>query len=44
MNEDIFLQFDDIDKSLRDIIYSIKRPCHILPDLDGTLFGTYGKL
>ncbi|GFI31950.1 hypothetical protein IMSAGC013_03349 [Lachnospiraceae bacterium] len=42
MDEDTLLQFDDIDKSLRDIIYSIKRPEHILLDLDSTLFGTYG--
>lgn len=37
------IQFDDIDRSLRDIIYSIKRPEHILLDLDSTLLGTYGK-
>ena len=43
MNEDTLIQFDDIDKSLRDIIYSIKRPEHMLLDLDSTLFGTYGK-
>ena len=43
MNEDTLMQFDDIDKSLRDIIYSIKRPDHILLDLDSTLFGTYGN-
>ncbi len=28
MNEDTLIQFDDIEKSLRDIIYSIKRPEH----------------
>ena len=43
MNEDTLIQFDDIDKSLRDIIYSIKCPEHMLPDLDSTLFGTYGN-
>ncbi len=43
MNEDSLTQFDDIDKSLRDIIYSIKRPEYMLLDLDSTLFGTYGK-
>ena len=43
MNEDTLLQFDDIDKSLRDIIYSIKCPEHMLLDLDSTLFGTYGN-
>ncbi len=43
MDEDTLIQFDDIDKNLRDIIYSIKRPEHVLLDLDSTLFGTYGK-
>lgn len=43
MDEDTLLQFDDIDKSLRDTIYSIKRPEHMLLDLDSTLFGTYGN-
>ena len=43
MDEDTLVQFDDIDKNLRDIIYSIKRPEHMLLDLDSTLFGTYGK-
>ena len=43
MGEDTLIQFDDIDKSLRDIIYSIKRPEHMLLDLDSTLFGTYGS-
>ena len=43
MDEDTLLQFDDIDKSLRDIIYSIKCPEHMLLDLDSTLFGTYGN-
>ena len=41
MDEDTLLQFDDIDKCLRDIIYSIKRP--ELLDLDSPLFGTYGS-
>lgn len=43
MDEGTLLQFDDIDKSLRDIIYSIKYPEHMLLDLDSTLFGTYGS-
>ena len=43
MGEDTLMQFDDIDKSLRDIIYSIKCPEHMLLDLDSTLFGTYGN-
>ena len=42
MDEDTLIQFDDIDRSLRDIIYSIKRPEHVLLDLDSTLFETYG--
>ena len=43
MDEDTLIQFDDIDKNLRDTIYSIKRPEHVLLDLDSTLFGTYGR-
>ena len=43
MDENTLLQFDDIDKSLRDIIYSIKCPEHMLLDLDSTLFGTYSN-
>ena len=43
MDKDTLLQFDDIDKSIRDIIYAIKRPEHMLLDLDSTLFCTYGN-
>ena len=43
MDEDTLVQFDDIDKNLRDIIYFIKCPEHVLLDLDSTLFGTYGR-
>ena len=43
MDEDTLIQFDDIDKNLRDTIYSIKRPEHVLLDLDSTLFDTYGR-
>ena len=43
MDEDTLVQFDDIDKNLRDIIYSIKCPEPVLLDLDSTLFGTYGR-
>ncbi|MDE6845497.1 MAG: IS1380 family transposase [Lachnospiraceae bacterium] len=43
MDEDTLIQFDDINKSLRDIIYSIKCPEHMLLNLDSTLFGTYGN-
>lgn len=42
MDDDTLRQFDDIDKCLRDIVYAIKRPEHILLDLDSTLFRTYG--
>lgn len=42
MDEDTLIQFDDIDKCLRDIIYAIQCPEHILLDLDSTLFATYG--
>ncbi|MBQ1688274.1 MAG: IS1380 family transposase, partial [Lachnospiraceae bacterium] len=42
MDEDTLSQFDDIDKCLRDIVYAIKRPEHMLLDLDSTLFDTYG--
>ena len=42
MDEDTLIQFDDIDRNLRDIIYSIKRPEHMLLDLDSTLLETYG--
>lgn len=43
MDKDTLAQFDEIDKILRDIIYSIKRPEHMLLDLDSTLFETYGR-
>ena len=43
MGGDTLIQFDDIDKCLRDIIYSIKRLEHMFLDLDSTLCGTYGN-
>ena len=43
MDEDTLVQFNDIDKNLRDIIYFIKCPEHVLLDLDRTLFGTQGR-
>ena len=43
MDQDTLIQFDAIDRCLRDIIYAIKRPEHILLDLDSTLFETYGS-
>ena len=36
MDEDTLMQFDDIDRCLRDIVYAIKRPEHMLLDLDST--------
>ena len=42
MDEDTLRQFDDIDQRLRDIVYSIKHPEHILLDLYSTLLGSYG--
>ncbi len=43
MGGDTLIQFDDIDKCLRNIIYSIKRLEHMFLDLDSTLCGTYGN-
>lgn len=36
MNENTFILFDDINKSLKDIIYTIKCPEHMLLDLNST--------
>lgn len=43
MDEDTLVQFDLIDSQMRDIIYSIKQPEHMLFDLDSTLLNTYGS-
>ncbi len=43
MDDDTLNQFDLIDSRMRDIIYSIKRPQHMLFDLDSTLLTTYGR-
>lgn len=43
MDANTLFQFDYIDKVLRDIIYSIKCPEHMLLDLDNTLFGIYNN-
>ena len=43
MDEDILSQFDEIDSKMREIVYSIKHPEHMLFDLDSTLLNTYGK-
>ena len=43
MDEDTLAQFDEIDRKMRDTVYSIKPPEHILFDLDSTLLNTYGS-
>ena len=43
MDETTLEQFDQIEKLMRDIVYSIKAPEHMLFDLDSTLLNTYGK-
>ena len=42
MDEDTLAQFDAIDARMREIVYSIKHPEHMLFDLDSTLLNTYG--
>ncbi len=42
MDEDTLVQFDQIDAKMREIVYSIMHPEHILFDLDSTLLNTYG--
>ena len=41
-DEDTLSQFEVITAKMRDIVYSIKYPEHILFDLDSTLLNTYG--
>lgn len=43
MSDTTLTQFDEIIKSMRSSAYSIKRPKHVLLDLDSTLLNTYGK-
>ena len=43
MDDTTLKQFDQIEKTMRDIVYSIKAPEHMLFDLDSTLLNTYGK-
>lgn len=43
MDDDTLAQFDLIDSRMRDVIYSIKPPEHMLFDLDSTLLNTYGS-
>ena len=43
MDETTLEQFDQIEKRMRDIVYAIKKPEHMLFDLDSTLLNTYGR-
>lgn len=43
MDEDTLKQFNEICKTLRSLVYGIKRPEMVLLDLDSTLLNTYGK-
>ena len=43
MDDTTLEQFDQIEKLMRDIVYSIKAPEHMLFDLDSTLLNAYGK-
>lgn len=43
MDEDTLGQFDMIDQKMRQTIYSIQKPEHMLFDLDSTLLNTYGS-
>lgn len=42
MDEDTLARFDEIDRRMRETVYSIKQPEHMLFDLDSTLLNTYG--
>ena len=42
MDEDTLAQLDLIQAKMRDIVYSIREPEHMLFDLDSTLLNTYG--
>lgn len=43
MDEDTLAQLDKINAKMREIVYSIKQPEHMLFDLDSTLLNTYGS-
>ena len=43
MDNDTLAQLDSINAKIRDIVYSIEAPQHMLFDLDSTLLNTYGK-
>lgn len=42
LDADTLEQFNTISKKMREIVYSIKMPEHVLFDLDSTLLNTYG--
>ena len=43
MDGDTLAQLDRIDERMREVVYSIRRPEHMLFDLDSTLLATYGR-
>ena len=43
MDDKTLGQFDQITKKMRQVIYSIRKPEHMLFDLDSTLLNTYGN-
>ena len=43
MDENTLAQLDTIDSKMREIVYSIDQPEHMLFDLDSTLLNTYGS-
>lgn len=43
MDETTLRQFDQISCAMRDVVYAINPPEHMLFDLDSTLLNTYGK-
>ena len=43
MDGDTLAQIEEINAKMREIVYSIRQPEHMLFDLDSTLLNTYGK-
>lgn len=43
MDGDTLAQLEEINAKMREIVYSIRQPEHMLFDLDSTLLNTYGK-
>ena len=43
MDEDTLAQLNEINEKMREVVYSIKLPEHMLFDLDSTLLNTYGN-